>query len=393
MDAFGPMAQDTNSKPTSTEFLRRLIGDTTSLVSGGMSVPFTMLSIFSDSKYTKASFGVLAVTGFVIASYRLWAGERRNTLAMQEMLTEEINKRGRPEITVELKGDGGGTLHACLMNYASIAAINIRIDDIPCGDGVLRFENIPTTISSGFSPNLQCYFVPPDGSPKRRDIVQELIFAKSEDSELSKYILAIRYTDSDGVLDWVTKCDFAYDFKQKKIALLKQWIEDGEAESAIRELRNYTQGGSPDQRAIKWLSDAGYVEATEVTHLQSPEREFLITGITDKGKRLLKTKPVNDAQAKLLAAQLEEIEARKKARQREEEHEARMKFLTAPDTGIRRFVATETTRKNCTQAFTVDMLASSLSSSKAEIEEALGILRSRGFAKETSLAGHWFIQS
>ncbi len=393
MDTFGPMAQDTNSKPTPTEFLRRLIGDTTSLVSGGMSVPFTVLSIFSNSKYTKASFGVLAVTGFLIASFRLWAGERQNTLATQEKLTEEINKRGRPEITVELKGDGGGTLHACLMNYASIAAINLRIDDIPCGNGVLRFENIPTMISSGFSPNLQCVFVPSDGSPKRRDIGQELIFDKEKDSEMSRYTLCIRYTDSDGVLDWVTKCDFAYDFKQKKIALLKQWIEDGEAENAIRELRNYLQGGSPDQRAVKWLRAQGYVETADVTNMDSTEQEFLITGITEKGNRLLKKKPVDDAQAKLVAAQLGEIEARKKARQTEEEREARMKFLTAPDTGIRQIVATETTRRNCTLAFTVDMLASSLTATKAEIEEALRILRSQGFAKETSLPGHWFIQS
>ena len=58
---------------------------------------------------------------------------------------------------------------------------------------------------------------------------------------MSKYVLTIRYTDSDGVLDWVTKCDSAYDFKQKKIVLLKQWTEDGEAENAIRELREYDQ--------------------------------------------------------------------------------------------------------------------------------------------------------
>lgn len=382
-----------NAEPTLTEFLRRLVGDTASLMSGGLSIPFTVLSLYYDNKYAKVSFGVLAVTGFLIASCRLWAGERRNTLAVQERLIEEINKRGRPEITVELKGDGG-TLHACLMNYASIAAINLRIDDIPCGDGVLRFENIPTMISSGFSPNLQCCFMPSDGSPQRRDIVQELIFDKDKNSERSKYALAIRYTDSDGVLDWVTKCDFAYDFKQKKIVLLKQWIEEGEAENAIRELREYDQrGANPAQRAIKWLRNGRYVETTEVTNLQSPEDEYLVTKITDKGRLLLKKKPVENAQAKLLDAQMEEIEVRRKSRQAEVEHEARMKFLTAPDTGIRQFVATETARKKCAQAFTVDMLASSLTASKSEIEEALRILRSRGFARETNLAGNWFIQS
>jgi hypothetical protein len=280
----------TDSKPTVAEFLKRFVGDTASLLSGGLSIPSTVLSLYSDNKYAKVSFGVLAVTGFLIASYRLWAGERRNTLAVQKHLVEGINKRGRPEITVELKGDGGGTLHACLMNYASIAAINLRIDDIPCGGGVLRFENIPTMISEVLSPNLQCFFVPSDGSPQRRDIVQELILGKEKNSDMSKYVLAIRYTDSDGVLDWVTKCDFAYDFKQKKIVMLKQWIEDGEAENAFRELRGYTQGGRPDQRAIKWLHEQGYVEAKDVTNLESTEREFRIKRITDKGNRLLKAK-------------------------------------------------------------------------------------------------------
>lgn len=336
---------------------------------------------------------MLSLIGFLIASYRLWAGERRNTLAVQERLTEEINRRGRPEVTVELKGDGS-TLHACLMNYASIAAINLRIDDIPCGEGVLRFENIPTIISEGFSPNLQCCFVPSDGSPIRRDIVQELIFDKKKNSDISKYVLVIRYTDSDGVLDWVTKCDFAYDFKQKKIVLLKQWIEDGEAENAIRELREYDQRrANPAQRAVKWLRDGGYVETTPITNMQSPEEEYLVTKITDKGRLLLNKEPVEDSQAKLLDAQMEEIEARRKSRQAEEEHEARMKSLTAPDTGIRQFVAAETARKKCAQAFTADMLASSLAASQTEIEEALRILRLRGFAKETSLPGHWFIQS
>jgi len=386
------MAQETSPKPTLAEFLKRLVGDTTSLISGGLSVPLTVMSLFSDNKYAKVSFGALAVTGFLVASYRLWTGERRNTLALQDRLSEEINKRGRPEITLELKGDGS-TLHACLMNYASIAAINLRIDDIPCGDGVLRFENIPTMLSSGFSPNLQCCFVPSNGSPKRRDIIQELILDSDKNSEPSKYVLAIRYTDSDGVLDWVTKCDFAYDFKQKKIVLLKQWIEDGEAENAIRELREYDQrGANPAQRAIKWLRDGEYVRATPVTNLQSTDEEYLITKITDKGRLLLRRKPSDDAQAKLLNAQMEEIGARNKVRQAEEEHESRMKALTAPDTGIRQFVAEETARKQCPQAFTVDMLASALTASKSDIEEGLRILRSRGFAKETSRPGHWFIR-
>jgi hypothetical protein len=382
----------TNTKPTVIEFLRRFVGDSASLLSGGLSIPSTVLSLYSDNKYAKISFAAVAVVGFLIASYRLWAGERRSTLAMQERLMEEINKRGRPEITVELKGDDGKTLHACLMNYASPAAINLRIDDIPCGNGMLRFENVPTMISSGFSPNLQCYFFPNDGSPKRSNVGEELIVAKIQTGR-SVVLLTIRYTDSDGVLDWVTKCDFTYDSNQKKIVLLKQWIEDGEAEHAIRELRGYTQGARPSQQTINWLRQAGYVETTEVTNMDSPDAEFLITGITDKGKHILKRKPVEETQAKLLEAQLEEMEARKRVRRAAEEHQERMNFLTSPDSGIRRYVAGELTRKHSTQSFTVEMLASALTASKSEIEEALRILRSQEIAKETSLPGYWFITS
>src|ERR1700733_11205370 len=104
------MAQEINPEPTLAEFLRRLVGDTTSLISGGLSVPLTAMSLFSDNKYAKVGFGLLAMTGFLIASYRLWAGERRNTLAIQERLIEEINKRDRPEVTVELQEGSGGTL-------------------------------------------------------------------------------------------------------------------------------------------------------------------------------------------------------------------------------------------------------------------------------------------
>jgi hypothetical protein len=381
------------NKPTPIEFLKRFVADTASLLSGGLSIPSTVLSLYSDNKYAKISFAAVAVLGFLIASYRLWAGERRSTLAMQERLAEEINKRGRPEITVELKGGDGKALHACLMNYASPAAINLRIDDIPCGDGVLRFENIPTMISSGFSPNLQCYFFPSDGGPKRSNVGEELIVAKMQTGR-SATVLTIRYTDSDGVLDWVTKCDFTYDSNQKKIVLLKQRIEDGEAENAIRELREYDhQKTNPSQRAIRWLREGEYIATTDAKHMLSSGSEYLVTDITDKGRLLLERKPVEEPQSKLLGAQLEEIEARKKSRQASEEHEGRMKSLTAPDSGIRPFVAARRTRANSTEAFTVDMLATALSAPHAEIEEALRILRSRGFAKETSLPGHWFIDT
>lgn len=102
-------------------------------------------------------------------------------------------------------------------------------------------------------------------------------------------------------------------------------------------------------------------------------------------------RPTEEAQAKLLDAQREEIEVRKKARQIEAEHEDRMKFLTAPDRGIRLLVAEKTNRSNSAVVFTADEIASALAATKPEIEEALLILKFRGFAKETALSGRWLI--
>ena len=98
-------------------------------------------------------------------------------------------------------------------------------------------------------------------------------------------------------------------------------------------------------------------------------------------------RPVEEAQAKLLDAQREEIEARKKARQAQEEHEERMRLLTAPDTGIRHFVTVATSGKHSSAVFTAEMLAVGLQSSKSEIEEALRILRLRDLPRKRGCRG------
>jgi hypothetical protein len=42
-----------------------------------------------------------------------------------------------------------------------------------------------------------------------------------------------------------------------------------------------------DQPTIKRLHREGYIEVCDVTHMQSPEREFLPTHLTEKTRRLL----------------------------------------------------------------------------------------------------------
>ena len=63
--------------PTIRKFLLTIAGDWGSLVSGILSVPFTYLAVVAASDRTKIIYALLALSGILIATYRVWAKERR----------------------------------------------------------------------------------------------------------------------------------------------------------------------------------------------------------------------------------------------------------------------------------------------------------------------------
>ncbi len=221
------MPEDDPGEPTPKEFLSTLTGNWASLISGGLSVPFTIVSVFAGGQYTKLLFGLLAATGIVFASYKLWAGERDERCKTHKELQNEIAKQGRPMVTVELKNDDRGTFFFCLMNYTNSPAVNLRVDDIQCGGQVLRLD-LPTLVSSGFSPNIQVY-CPDQGGDSRTDIAMACAFNRKKGTDVSETMLfAVRYTDQEARHEWVTFCRFHYDFQAKKFLIEKQWIEKDE---------------------------------------------------------------------------------------------------------------------------------------------------------------------
>jgi len=79
------------TRPTPRDFIYALVKNWTSLVSGGLSVPFTILSIYSRSPNAKLIFALLAISGVFIASYKLWAEEREERIKNQDEL-EKLSK-------------------------------------------------------------------------------------------------------------------------------------------------------------------------------------------------------------------------------------------------------------------------------------------------------------
>ncbi len=89
------------SKPTPQDFLYALVKNWASLVSGGLSVPFTILSIYSRNQNAKLIFALLSISGVFIASYKLWAQEREERIKNQDELEKMSEITGGLEITFE----------------------------------------------------------------------------------------------------------------------------------------------------------------------------------------------------------------------------------------------------------------------------------------------------
>jgi len=214
------------NKPTPQDFLYALGSHWFTLVSSGLSVPFTIVSIYSSGS-TRVIFACLAAAGVFVASYRLWAHEREERVKVQEELEETKAKLGRPQIKILLQHDqerNGQRLWVCLMNYTDSPAVNVSADDIACGSHILRLD-APSDVTQGYSPNIQMYW--PEGGSLREDIAYVCGFNRDRGGadRSNSMLIAIRYTDVDGKHEWATFGKFFYDFGERKFKLEKMWIE------------------------------------------------------------------------------------------------------------------------------------------------------------------------
>src|SRR5262249_35845674 len=64
-------------RPSFRNFAATFRGHWLEAMSGGFSVPFTALAVFSNQTYQQAIFAILAVAAIWFAAYRVWAAERR----------------------------------------------------------------------------------------------------------------------------------------------------------------------------------------------------------------------------------------------------------------------------------------------------------------------------
>jgi hypothetical protein len=76
-----------------------------------------------------------------------------------------------------------------------------------------------------YSPNIQVYLPDVDGE-SRNWIAHACAHSRKKGTDVSQTMLfALRYTDQEARHEWVTFCNFYYDFSRKNFLIEKQWIE------------------------------------------------------------------------------------------------------------------------------------------------------------------------
>jgi hypothetical protein len=85
-------------------FARVIWEDWGSRVSGGLSVPFTALALFSKADYGKVIWGVLAILGILTTIYQVWSKERKKVVELQSKIDAELNTEAdiRGDILIEI---------------------------------------------------------------------------------------------------------------------------------------------------------------------------------------------------------------------------------------------------------------------------------------------------
>jgi hypothetical protein len=112
--------------PSIPEFFWVLWKDWGSRVSGGLSIPFTILALFAKANYTRAIWAILASVGILTTIYQVWSKERKRVVELEAALTkeQESNKpqlRGFVDTAVMIgKPDGVGVVvFATIQNTGS----------------------------------------------------------------------------------------------------------------------------------------------------------------------------------------------------------------------------------------------------------------------------------
>jgi hypothetical protein len=136
------MNRDRIPPPGPIAFLRAIFSDWLSGVSGGLSVPLTIYSLFQNSALAKTLWAISAIIAFLFAVYRIWSKER----------TRVVELHGRPELTINCLLTGSavnGEYLIGLYNSNDNVATNVSMSNLTTDKGaVIEFSVVATVLKA-----------------------------------------------------------------------------------------------------------------------------------------------------------------------------------------------------------------------------------------------------
>jgi len=137
------------------EFMSVIWEDWGTRVTGGLSVPFTVMALISKADYAKAIWGTCAFIGVLATIYQVWAKERGRVVNLEAELNAEADMRGSVEIKTPIRNPyadqsraGSSLDFECrCANHGrkpcQVAQVGIRIAPAP-DKGLPAFHNMLT---------------------------------------------------------------------------------------------------------------------------------------------------------------------------------------------------------------------------------------------------------
>lgn len=117
---------------TFSNFVRAFWGDWATLMSGGASVPFTLIAVFVPSAPVKILLAILAICCFGWSSYRVWRTERVAHMAVETRLLEteqaKVSLPPTPRASLVIYDDGQSRFYVDSQQENNPVATHVYIE-------------------------------------------------------------------------------------------------------------------------------------------------------------------------------------------------------------------------------------------------------------------------
>jgi len=188
------------------DFIRAFYSSWGSVVTGMASAPLFVVAFMTNGvpKYASATFAVICI---FVASYMVWAKERRSLIELQ----------GRPEVSLSILRVGTPQLGEHLfrlLNASESTATNVTLAPISTQSAIYRFDPIPSVVKSPAATTMNYRATTLAGTPippHNTDVVRVLGLGRAQGSE-QIFDTKLEFSNFGGESRWQADYSLRFNF-------------------------------------------------------------------------------------------------------------------------------------------------------------------------------------